>query len=270
MISVLIFTSITYVGMVQAELSIPKPSIPELTVNLVDTSYDEPTAYSVDPYTGEQLTDAGMHVERTSLRVTIKNQPFTVKGEAEGASFFYNIRVKGSFSEEWTELYRASDGYPTQSDSESTVISLGTLRKDGLSLESGTVAMNIPLGGQVDFQVEAMVGWVSRVYNPDATNQIEMYPWRFTGEKSGWSNTQTLIIDVNSVKESEQSTGKPNETSVLNQQLDAQSAVTQPGIDWTQISLLAALGVIVALLALIALVHRNKKRGSKSDLLSTK
>ena len=97
-----------------------------------------------------------------------------------------------------------------------------------------------------------------------------MYPWRFTGEKSGWSNTQTLIIDVNSVKESEQSTGKPNETSVLNQHLDAQSAVTQPGIDWTQISLLAALGVIVALLALIALVHRNKKRGSRSNLLITK
>ena len=52
MINVLIFTSITYIGTAQAESSIPKPSVPEFTVKLVDTSYDEITIYSVVPYTG--------------------------------------------------------------------------------------------------------------------------------------------------------------------------------------------------------------------------
>ncbi|NLB55065.1 MAG: hypothetical protein GX811_04755 [Lentisphaerae bacterium] len=130
--------------------------------------------------------------------------------------------------------------------------------------------MNIPLGGQVDFQVEAMVGWVSRVDNPDAASQFGRYIWQFTGENSGWSSTQTITIGENSGGEPEQSSVNPNEMSVPNQQLGAQSAVMQPGIDWTQISLFAALAVIVALLAVIALVHRNRKSGSRSDLLSVK
>ena len=46
-------------GTVQAStggIGIPKPSVPEFTVALVDTSYDVPTTYSTDPYTGKQLT----------------------------------------------------------------------------------------------------------------------------------------------------------------------------------------------------------------------
>jgi hypothetical protein len=253
----LILGAIANLCTVYAETSIPKPSVPEFTVKLVDTSYTEPTTYSIDPYTGEKLTHAGSYVERTSLEVKIKNQPFTANKDADGLSFFYNIRVKGHFSEDWIELYRASDGYPTQSDSEYTVISLGTLGENGLSLGSGTVALSIPLGGKADFQVEAMIGCVSRVYDPDATNQFGMYPWRFTGETSGWSNTQTLTIDVNSGGGSEQSQVDPNETSVPNQQLGAQSAVTQPDINWTEISLIAALVTISAML-IIALVYKRK------------
>jgi len=233
---------------VYAETSIPKPSVPEFTVKLVDTSYDEPTTYSIDPYTGEKLTHAGSHVERTSLEVRIKNQPFTASKDVEGISFFYNIRVKGHFSEEWVELYRASDGYPTQSDSEYTVMLLGTLGENGLSLESGTVALSIPLGGQVDFQVESMIGGVSRVYDPDATSQFGMYPWRFSGETSGWSTTQTLTISANGLEEPEQSQVNPNETSVPNQ---------QSGIPWTEISLFALFSGIIAAL-LIALIYKRK------------
>lgn len=55
--------------------SITKPSVPEFTVKLVDSSYDVPTTYSIDPYTGQNVTHAGSHVESRTLDVKIKNQP---------------------------------------------------------------------------------------------------------------------------------------------------------------------------------------------------
>jgi hypothetical protein len=182
-----------------SETSTPKPSVPEFTVEFVDNSYDVPTTYSIDPYTGENVTQSGYHVERTTLEMTIKNQPFVPyydAGSGWDISFYYNIRIKGYYSEDWIELYRASDGYPIQSDSDYTAISLGTLGENGLSLATNAKMIDIRSGGQVDFQVEAMIGYVSRVFNPNATGPFDMYPWCFTGERSGWSETQTLTISA--------------------------------------------------------------------------
>ena len=153
--------------MVQAELSTLSHS--RLTVKLFDTSMMNPT-YSVDPYTG-QLTDAGMHVERTSLRVTIKINPLLSR-ESWGSIIFITFELRGHFLKSGQSFTVLQMGI-RRSQILSSPWYQRTLRKDGLSLESGTAAMNIPLGGQVDFQVEAMVGWVSRVYNPDATNQMK-------------------------------------------------------------------------------------------------
>jgi len=182
--------------------------------------------------------------------------------------------VKGNFGDSWTypnygyyyvEGNEQANYVSADSGSEYTIITYGLVGNNGTT---GLLNLDISTGGQADFQVQAFIGYNTRTTY--MTGIGEGHRDVFTGETSGWSSTQTLIIDAYSVKEPEQSQVNPNETSAPNQQLDAQSAVTQPGIDWTQISLLAALGVIVALLALIALVHRNKKRGSKSDLLSTK
>ena len=123
---ILILAASSLIVVKPAHSSITKPSVPEFTVKLVDSSYDVPTTYSIDPYTGENVTHAGSHVERRSIEVKIKNQPFTpYYDESSGwnISFYYNIRIKGYYSEDWIELYRASDGYPTQSDSEYIVIS---------------------------------------------------------------------------------------------------------------------------------------------------
>jgi hypothetical protein len=173
--------------------SIPKPSVPEFTLNIVDHSYDVPTTYSTDPYTGENITHPGYHVKRIALEMTIKNQPFVPYYDADSGwniSFYYNIRIKGYYSEDWIELYRPSDGYPTQSDSEYTVISLGTLA-DGLSIVTNAKMIDVPSGGQVDFQVEAMVGYVHR---ENISIGMPGSGWVFTGETSGWSNIQTLTI----------------------------------------------------------------------------
>jgi hypothetical protein len=161
---------------------------------LVDSSYDLPTTYSIDPYTGENVTHPGYHVESKKIGMKIKNQPFTSYYDdslGQNINFYYNIRVKGHFSEDWTELYRASDGYPSQdSGSEYTVITF--LSETGKTIEAGAFSRTFPDGAQVDYQVEAMVGYTHQV----ASVPPLLLPWVFTGEKSGWSETLTITVPI--------------------------------------------------------------------------
>jgi len=60
------------------------PAVPEFTVELVDSSYDVPTTYSTDPYTGKQVTHEGYHVAKRTIEVRIKNQPFKPYTDVRG------------------------------------------------------------------------------------------------------------------------------------------------------------------------------------------
>jgi hypothetical protein len=241
--------------------AISKPSVPEFTMRFVDHSYDVSTTYSVDPYTGENVTHPSYHVKLIALEMTIKNQPFAPyydAGSGWNISFYYNIRIKGYYSEDWIELYRPSDGYPTQSDSEYTVISLGTLGENGLSLVTNAKMIDVPSGGRVDFQVEAMIGYVSRVYNPNATGPFDMYPWRFTGEASGWSETQTLTIPT-----STPSPSPPSPTSTPNQTTDPTPEET-PTPQTLQLE--ATIGIVIAVAVLgagLLLLYRKQRREAR-------
>lgn len=162
------------------QASITKPSVPEFTVKIANHSYDVPTTYSIDPYTGETITHHGYHVENKSIEVRIKNQPFNrysimdSDGTYRTINLHYNIWVKGHFAENWNQVYSYSDGLPTQAPGEYTVFSL---------------PMTYPSGSQVDFKVEAIAGYVHRPIDPASG-----WPtWAFTGEES-WSNTQTITI----------------------------------------------------------------------------
>lgn len=46
---------------------IPTPSVPEFSVNWVNTSYEVPTSYSINPYTGENETSQGYYVDNSSI-----------------------------------------------------------------------------------------------------------------------------------------------------------------------------------------------------------
>ncbi|XHH09533.1 MAG: hypothetical protein ACFCUE_02585 [Candidatus Bathyarchaeia archaeon] len=165
------------------------PSVPEFSAAFIDASYDVPTTYSTDPYTGETVTHQGYHVQNRTLEVTIKNQPFTAYEEnGQIINFYLNIRIKGAHTKEWINIYSPDRGYLTQSNSEYT--------KVAYSLDDNEFPFwdNIPEGGTVDFQVEALVGSVHRSYNPNATEQLDMYPYVFTGKTSGWSNTHTVTV----------------------------------------------------------------------------
>lgn len=266
--------------------------MPEFTLKFVAHSSDTPTTYSIDPFTGVNVTHSGSHSEWTTLDVTIKNQPFSPYSDPSSATgminFFYNIRVKGHFSDNWIELYRASDGYPIQdSGSKYTVVSY-SVGTTGGDLDSGQRMVHVY--GQVDFQVEAMVGWVSRVLNPNAAGQLDMYPWRFTGEVSGWSSTQTLIFDGSAPTETASSSPSPTSPAIVSPtpqnttispspsssplpssqipdstsdssiQSNTQNTIVL-GLDWVQLVVLIALiiTVIVLAVAVAYLYHKSAK-----------
>ena len=167
LITVLTVSSLVMFGCAFAE-SIPKPSVPEFSVELA---------------------------ENKSIEVAIKNQPFTpyemqdLDGHNWTVNFFYNIRIKGPFTEDWIELYNPSDGYIRQnSESEYTVRAYTLMENTDTVL--GTKMIRLPDEGLIDFQVEAMIGYLDR----EVIIPVPGTGYIFIGETSGWSTTQTLAV----------------------------------------------------------------------------
>jgi hypothetical protein len=187
LILVLTVSSLILVKPEHALASITKPSVPEFTVRLIDNSYDVPMYNSTDPYTGANVTHPAQHIDNRTLEFRVKNQPFTPYYDASSSfniTLYYNVRMKGHYAENWTNLYSVEDDHPRQSNSDYTLILLP------LGANSDTALRWLPSStSQVDFQVESMIGYFSRGVGFDS--------WSFTGEESGWSNTQTLTIPAN-------------------------------------------------------------------------
>jgi hypothetical protein len=207
---ILAVSSLILISFVSA--SIPKPSVPEFTVQIVAYPYDLPTTHSIDPYTGKDITHQGYHVENRSIEVRIKNQPFNTFNDSGWiVDFYYNVRVKGHYAKNWTELYNPVVNPELYSvGSEYTVFNYPEEYSDteGMCFDIGT----FPAGGKVDFQVEAMLGYVHRGYNPNSPDQLGMFQWVFDGETSGWSNTQTVIIPETSTSNSPSQNPTPTPT----------------------------------------------------------
>jgi hypothetical protein len=251
---VLVLTTSGLVQIMLAHGAIPKSSVPEFTVKFVDRSYDVSPSYSIDPYTGKNVTNAGYHVENRTIEVTIKNQPFTSyidnsTGAPWNITLFYNVRLRGYYTDNWTDVYNPGLGYPAQSNSDPTVLSY--------SLDENVYPLwgNLQQGGKMDFQVQALTGYVHRSYNPNATNLLFMWPWIFTGETSDWSSTQTITIS-----ESQTPSSSPLPSQSPTATPDPQSDANQQSLNWTEISLFAALGVIVALLVVIMVMRRKQTK----------
>jgi hypothetical protein len=162
-ILILTVSSLIMVNPAFASAQITRPSVPEFTVNLVNNS----------------------------IVLTIKNQPFTPETlSGETTTLYYNVQSKLHSSQDWTYWFLASDGYPTQdSGSKYTVLSYGW---GGGFIFTSSHGIEIPSGSQVDFQVQAMNGYLGREIVNASLGAFGV-PWVFKGETSDWSN-QTLLI----------------------------------------------------------------------------
>lgn len=90
------------------------------------------------------------------------------------------IRWKGHFEQDWHEIYVPLDEYFALSLED---VSLKT-EYSVYSYEGET----FPPDAQIDFQVKARIGYVSRYAVPGTSG------WAFNGETSDWSNVQTLNL----------------------------------------------------------------------------
>lgn len=174
--------------------AISQPSAPQFSIEAVDYSYDVPTTYSINPYTGNQVTHYGYRVDVIEVKGNIKNQhftPYTIPdpnstGNYLNIDFYYDIRYRGHYGGEWRQLYGSYDvDFLKQNySSEYTNFTADTSNAPGL--QEGAV---------IDFQVRAIVGFETWGGIP--------FPYRvLNGEESEWSSTLTVTISKDAASSS--------------------------------------------------------------------
>jgi hypothetical protein len=158
--------------------TIPKPSVPEFTVQYADNSYSIPADTSIDPFTGKTVINQAQYITNQTVQVTIKNQTIP-----SSAYLFYEIRMKGHYSQDWANI----SSIQANTHSEYTVLLYGI---DGNNASSYFTSRldEISSGGTVDFQVQAQVWHYEQ--SKDIFGSWNQVLWA----ASDWSNTQTITI----------------------------------------------------------------------------
>lgn len=184
LIAVLVLSSLFMAENVNTQLT-ASPSLPEFSLAYHAYLYYYPPTYTTDPYTGKNLTASYEHwIRQTAIDVTISNQPFTPyeikdeNGVSQTINLYYLARSKGHFEDQWVE----SQGGLQTADyaSGKTVIY--------------TYGDSTPANGQIDFQVQAYVGYITYRHPPNTGGMITREAV-FNGTESGWSTTQTITIN---------------------------------------------------------------------------
>jgi hypothetical protein len=234
------------------------PSKPEFTVQLTDRSYDTPDTYSIDSYTGKNITHIGSHVTNKTLDITITNQPFSKYTDRNGntTNLYYIVRARGHFGGDWKYYPHepASQTYSYQtSNTAYTYVSLLT-NTDQYSDDFDTVYT--PNDSQIDIQIQALIGyyhkeWVS--YDTPSQNMLlgGIYPI-FYGQKSNWSDTYTISIPEGNVTitantdiiSTETQTQEPTQTPDI-------TATPAPSVPEFSVIAIVPLFVIVLMAALL-------------------
>ncbi len=227
--------------------AVPQPSVPDFTLKYVEgNSYDAPPTYGVDPYTGKTvLLSPGYHVENSFVEITIKSQNFTPYRDADShfVDLYFNVSYKGHYDEDW-EYHNNNSHFIRQSNSEFTVVK------------------HVPSADQMDFRVQARIGY----YNEYRTPYLH---YEFTGQTSGWSNTQTITI---SKSNSTLSSSEPSPTATSSA-LPTSNPTATPmplavgagvlfGLGWQKIAIIALGFAVVGLVAVMVFQRRRSVRSS--------
>ena len=203
LIAILAVSSLMMVESASAQ-SIPKPSVPEFTLEYVEHPYDVPPTYGIDQYTGKTIvTQAGYHVENKSVEISIRNQENSVLYNNTVYGFYLDVRVKGHFGTDWKWIF-SPDGSRNnrqgQADGQYTIFSY-------------TISPHY--GSKLDFQVERSMGHLEKVWvplhplYPDYGSYEEEV---FKIDETSWSNIQTISIPDGSVSVSTSPTPNPTPT----------------------------------------------------------
>ena len=173
-----------------AQVGVTTPIIPGFNVTFQNYSIYIPPTYGVDPSSGKAvMTKAGYTQLDQWVNVNIGGQPFVRYNNSAGQliSLYYGVTWKGNHDTSWQTVPQgihfedAAD--PGASQAIGRLISIGFKGVNSGGGAEGYMALLDPTVTQIDFQVEAMIGY----YNSNDA---------FVGQSSGWSNTQTLQVQV--------------------------------------------------------------------------
>jgi hypothetical protein len=267
-----------------AENSIPKSPAPEFTVQIIAHPYDVPpkTTTTIDQYTGKESTNTqpGYCVENKSIEITIKNPQFTPISVTKfsywseeqqktctvdcnyTAILYYAVRVKGHFGDDWKTPFSFSD-FKAELDSRFTVRTIGP---------------DYPEGAQLDFQVQAAIGYFLPEYRTTLLMGYDFY-----GSIGDWSATQTLTMSENGSTAATSTnsttvtpTTPPPQSTPTPTPIPTPTVATAPtqnptatpeqppvqngvilGVNWQQIAMVLALLVVVLLVAVSVLLRKK-------------
>jgi hypothetical protein len=240
--------------------TVPKPSVPEFSVRFVNDSYSK---INTNPYTGQSETQ---QINNNFIELTIKNQPYVYSNNGLSEHTYLDIRIKPHFasSDNWTELYPLENLYnsstahsyskyissfsPSQISSSYTtdfsVVPTQVYQGSGYDVQ-GTPFYEIPIGSQIDFQVEALAGHNSTYW------QLNFAGFQYVGGSyasaiaydtaSGWSPTQTVTIGSSITSSS--SSSAPTSTASI------------PELSWLVIGPL-----LLSVFSVAVIVRRRKNR----------
>jgi hypothetical protein len=198
-----------------------------------------------------------------SVQMTIENQPIIPNGY-DTANIFYNIRMKSHDSENWVNTTvpdpsKGIRGYIGEiGTSGSTVIVEG--------FNAINFLLGLPNGShQIDYQVEAINGYLNTtpVYVPPIGVDPNSTPV-IVVNTSGWSDTQTIMINDSSSTPNLSTTANPNASDLSNQNYPSPTnqsgngIINQVDFFWMDIVIIALLAVIVVLLIANLLYARRK------------
>jgi hypothetical protein len=213
--------------------SIPKPSVPEFTVQYADHSYDVLVSTSKDPFTGKTVTNPAQHIENKTIQITIKNQTIS-----SSDYLYYEIRMKGRFSQEWTNI-SFIQANPHSEYTELTYAIAGNNASGNFDSRLDEISS----GGRADFQVQAQI-W-RYIPSDDFYSQFGG-GWHFSmSDYSDWSNTQTITIPASDSSPS----SSPSPTSTPDQTTEHTANESSQTLQLT-----AIIGTIIAVVLVIAVL----------------
>ncbi len=264
---ILLASSIFAIIPISAE-SIPNPSVPEFTVKIIDHSYDTPVTtptYTTDPYTGEQIQltsgSPSYHIQNKSIEISIKNQPFTAYiSSGNYIGLYYNFRYKGHYGTDWTyDPFKPNDiSSKMYGGWDMTRLFPYEASKSDYTIVSKTFDYFGANYGQVDFQVQAQIGYVQEMGSAYSARIWGNF-YNFTGQSSDWSNTQTITIDtsnptINPTAPIVTFSPAPYETDITTQLSDNWAL---PQLDLNVLGFAALASVVVVLLVFLVLLRKR-------------
>jgi hypothetical protein len=248
LVDVLVFAGLTCMGEVQAETTITKLPTPKLvSVTYEDRSYAVPASTTTDPFTGNQVETPGYYVYDRTLTMVIDKKNINLE---EPGYFYYIIRMKGSYSNEWAEGGVWVAPHFTSIAPNSQLVTLVFTSKNSSDLYCGDGRLEVPLEGQADFQVQIIKK--ENVYYPPSNGWPSSWIVTLTAE-SDWSNTKTVTItrDNNEAPNQNEPTPSPTYTSDQNETQTDLMTIQLPLIGFLLVLILCPVIIVVLIVALI-------------------